>query len=114
METNPVQQAASTQPVQQPQVQQAQQAGSNPPPMTTKSNAKGMLIIALTVVIVVLLIGVVWYTFSQSQPVSSTDTVAPIAKQATPAASLEDEVNAVNIESNDKDFADVDSDLQSL
>jgi flagellar basal body-associated protein FliL len=92
-----------------PQVPQPAMPGGEIP-----SGTKGMFIIALTVVIVVLLGGVVWYTMSQTQPVSNTDMVVPVAKQATPPASLEDEVDAVNVESNDSDFVDVDRDLQSL
>lgn len=79
------------------------------PEVTSKSNVK--LIVAGLIVLLVLVIGiVVWFT---TQAPSYTETRTGARQQVSPQ-SLEAQLNAIEIESNDPDFADVDRDIKSL
>lgn len=80
-----------------------------------KSGPRGLFIV-IGIVIVAILASV--YYFMNSQRTSQTaQSVVPKSNQeaqSTTIKSLESEVNALEIESSDPDFADVDKDLQSL
>ena len=87
------------------------------PPAQVKSSPNMMLVIFLVVIIIAVVLGGVYYiTMSAPQPTTEiTSPQAPVAMQEKTADSgLEGELNAIEIESNDSSFADVDKDLQSL
>lgn len=94
----------ATQPVQSVQV--ARQAS------TQNSNMK--LIVACIVVLLILVVGIViWYRTNQSGS-SYRETKTSATKQQVSEKSLESQINAIDIEDLDKDFADVNRDLESL
>lgn len=99
METNNQDQ----QPVPQPQ-QEAQ------PEITTKSNLP-MIIVVVLIVAALLLGGYIVMSGQggKQDQYSSTPTRAPTA-----SSDLEEDLDALEVESNDSDFEDVDKDLQSL
>ena len=95
-------------------VQTASGPGEQPeqtvqPEVTSKTNTK--LIVAGVVVLLILVVGViVWYT---TQAPSYTETRTGAGQVSAPK-SLEAQLNEITIEDLERDFADVDRDLQSL
>ena len=106
-------------PQQQEPPQPPQPVASGAPEVTTtsapvKHAPNMMLVIPLLVLVVAIIGGAYWFMNNQrtSETVRSAPIQTPTAKTA--ASSLEEELNAIDVESNDSDFADVDRDLKSL
>ena len=104
---------APTQPVQPTQpIPSEQTVQTVQPEIASKSNMK--YVFAGIIVLIIFVLGIViWY----SSTTSTSDTqIKPSSKtEETPApGSLEAQINAIDIEDLDKDFADVDRDLESL
>ena len=99
------------------QSQEQQTQAPQMPPAQVKSSPNMMLVIILVVIIIAAVLGGVYY-ISMSAPAPTTETTAPQApvamQEKTADSGLEGELNAIEIESNDSAFADVDKDLQSL
>lgn len=81
-------------------------------PAPQKVNSPVLLIVLITIIVVAILVGVYW--FMSIQRTSDTARSYPVGQQPAQAQTLEQELNAIEIESNDADFVDVDRDLQSL
>lgn len=92
------------------QVQQnPMQNESNQATVTTRTNMPVILVV-VGFVLVVLVGGYFFMTSQGSKPAPYTSS------QPSPQAAkgLEEEINSIEVESNDPDFAEVDRDLQSL
>lgn len=97
------------QPVQQPQQEAVQ---TQQPEVATRSNIP--MIIVVVLIVAAVLLGVYIFMAGQGGEKSSSDTTAQPTQVPTASSDLEEELNALDVESNDSDFVDVDKDLESL
>lgn len=93
---------------QTPQTPPAPQPAAQQPKSKT-----GLIIISLTGAVLVIAGVFAWYTSTSVKPATTGAPTASNSGQST-SASLEDEVNNIDIKSNDSDFTDIDKDLQAL
>lgn len=101
-------------PQQQPQVL-AQQTDPipQPTPPAEGTGSKNMMIIWIIVGLIVLILAIGGvYLYMNRTPAPKVQTTPPQTTQAQ--GTLEDELNALDVDSEGSDFSEVDKDLQSL
>lgn len=97
--------------VTQPQSAQTQPASQ----AASESKSKtGIIVIAATVFLLIAAVITMLYATQSTQQASYTNTTSSASQPTITPAGLEDEVNSIDVQSNDSDFADVDKNLQSL
>ena len=92
--------------------QNPQQMGNVSAPEDQRSSNKIILFVVTILVVIILAVGgYYFYMNSQATEQGAKETQLP---QATVSPTEEDELNAINIEEIDKEFTQVDQDIQSL
>jgi flagellar basal body-associated protein FliL len=117
--TPPIQSQPTPQPMGQPtqqpvtlEQQNSQQMGNVSAPEGQRSSNKIIIFVVIALVLTILAVGGYYlYMNSQATEQGAKESQLP---QATVSPTEEDQLNAINIEEVDKEFTQVDQDLQKL
>jgi uncharacterized protein HemX len=84
------------------------------------SNKKALIIVVVLILVLAALVGGGYYYFTMMQSASSTTPPTPVQNpttqvpKATTEPSLDDQLNAIQIDDGSSDFATIDKDISSL